>query len=73
MEENKELFEEMKKDLVAAKFLATREEEDKKRALRSLKKKQVGEQLSSLMESTLAKKCEDPGMFSIPINYQYFV
>ena len=54
----------MKKDPVAAKFLATREEEDKKRALRSLKKKQ----LSSLMESNLAKKCEDPGMFSIPIS-----
>src|SRR6185295_17753651 len=68
VEENKELFEEMKKDPIAAKFLATREEEDKKRALRSLKKKQVGEQLSSLIESTLAKKCEDPGMFSIPIS-----
>src|ERR1044071_74840 len=68
VEENKELFVDMRRDPVTTKFLATREEEDKKRALRSLKKKQVEEQLSSLMESTLAKKCEDPGMFSIPIS-----
>ena len=58
----------MKKDPVAAKFLATREEEEKKRALRSLKKKQVGEQVSSLIQKSLPKKCEDPGMFSIPIS-----
>ena len=67
VEENQALREEMSANPRTAKFLAETIRSKEEQRIRAMKKKVVGEQISAIIQKRLPKKCDDPGMFSIPI------
>ena len=48
-------------------FLVEMARSKEEQRIRAMKKKVVGEQISAINKKRLPKKCDDPGMFSIPI------
>ena len=67
VEENQAWREEMSANPRTAKFLAEMARSKEEQRIRAMKKKVVGEQISAIIQKRLPKKCDDPGMFSIPI------